>query len=45
MKAYKNVMIEILELNEDIITESGDQNTSKAEDYNAWDDTIGAFGL
>lgn len=42
MKAYKNVVIEILELNEDVITASA---VSKAEQYNNWDDTIGAFGL
>lgn len=45
MKAYKNVMIEILELNEDVITGSGDSTGGVNKDYNDYDDTIGAFGL
>ncbi len=44
MKSYKNVMIEILELKEDVICTSGDP-ASKAEQYNGNDDTINAFGL
>lgn len=43
MKAYKNVTIEILEFNEDVITTSDPQNA--AEQFNGYDDTIGAFGL
>ena len=45
MKAYKNVMIEILELNEEIVRTSGGGNTPANKDYNDYDDTIGAFGL
>lgn len=44
MKAYKNVIIEILELEEDIVrTSVGVEGT--AGQYNGYDDTIGAFGL
>lgn len=45
MKAYKNVMIEILELNEDVITTSPGGTGGVNKDYNNYDDTIGAFGL
>lgn len=43
MKAYKNVMIEILELNEEIVRTSNEP--TNVQDRNVYDDTIGAFGL
>lgn len=42
MKAYKNVTIEILELNEDVITTSGNAGASLEDIKNERDDVIDA---